>query len=276
MEKEKINFQVLSHIKVENHIEYLINITNKKSGINIFFTDKYQNLRSLYEKMKKESKIKNFPSFPPNKLFGYEEENFVIQRAKDLNSFFTEIMSDNNFSKIPSFKDYIASNVKKNSILKKDPIKKDENKPQKEDNKNISKKKANKLKNSKFDKRAKLFNNFFFTMEKDDINNFHENKKEMEDIKNKFVSIYYEIEIISNQKTEKKYKTFFDNNNNFNIDINKNININNGDDKNFDLIGKSNGNIEKTEKNINIYKEKNLEKFKSLRKLVELENFFLK
>ena len=57
MEKEKINFQVLSHIKVENHIEYLINITNKKSGINIFFTDKYQNLRSLYEKMKKESKI---------------------------------------------------------------------------------------------------------------------------------------------------------------------------------------------------------------------------
>ena len=102
MEKENINFQVLSHIKVENHIEYLINIANKKSGINIFFTEKYQNLRSLYEKMKKESKIKNFPSFPPNKLFGYEEENFVIQRAKDLNSFFSEIMSDNNFSKIPS------------------------------------------------------------------------------------------------------------------------------------------------------------------------------
>ena len=113
-------------------------------------------------------------------------------------------------------------------------------------------------------------------MEKDDINNFHENKKEMEDIKNKFVSIYYEIEINSNQKTEKKYKTFFDNNNNLNIDINNNININNGDDKNFALIGKSNGNIEKTEKNINIYKEKNLEKFKSLRNLVELENFFLK
>ena len=257
MEKENINFQVLSHIKVENHIEYLINIANKKSGINIFFTEKYQNLRSLYEQMKKEAKIKQFPSFPPNKLFGYEEENFVIQRAKDLNSFFTEIMSNNTFSKIPSFKNYIASNIKKNSQI----IKNEEN-----NNKRIGKsthnKKAKTGKNSKFQKRAKLFGYSFFKMKK-------------EDIKNKFLSINYEIEININQKNEEKYKNIFDENN-FNNDTDNNTNISNGDNNNFDIIGKNNDYIESVEKNLKIYMGKNLEKFKSFKSLGDVENFFLK
>ena len=236
MEKENINFQVLSHIKVENHIEYLINIANKKSGINIFFTEKYQNLRSLYEQMKKEAKIKQFPSFPPNKLFGYEEENFVIQRAKDLNSFFTEIMSNNTFSKIPSFKNYIASNIKKNSQI----IKNEEN-----NNKRIGKsthnKKAKIGKDSKFQKRAKLFSYSFFKMKKEDINH-------------KFVSINYEIEININPKNEEKYKNIFDENN-FNIDVDNNTNISNGDNNNFDIIGKNNDYsvINKKNQNKNIF-----------------------
>ena len=270
MEKENINFQVLSHIKVENHIEYLINIANKKSGINIFFTEKYQNLRSLYEQMKKEAKIKQFPSFPPNKLFGYEEENFVIQRAKDLNSFFTEIMSNNTFSKIPSFKNYIASNIKKNSQI----IKNEEN-----NNKRIGKsthnKKAKIGKDSKFQKRAKLFSYSFFKMKKEDINNFNENNKEIEDIKNKFVSINYEIEININPKNEENYKNIFDQNN-FNIDVDNNTNISNGDNNNFDIIGKNDDYIESVEKNLKIYMGKNLEKLKSLKSLGDVENFFLK
>jgi len=270
MEKENINFQVLSHIKVENHIEYLINIANKKSGINIFFTEKYQNLRSLYEQMKKEAKIKQFPSFPPNKLFGYEEENFVIQRAKDLNSFFTEIMSNNIFSKIPSFKNYIASNIKKNSQI----IKNEEN-----NNKRIGKsthnKKAKIGKDSKFQKRAKLFGYSFFKMKKEDINNFNENNKEIEDIKNKFVNINYEIEININPKIEEKYKNIFGENN-FNNDTDNNTNISNGDNNNFDIIGKNDDYIESIEKNLKIYMGKNLEKLKSLKSLGDVENFFLK
>lgn len=270
MEKEKLNVKVVSHIRIENHVEYLINIENVNLGYNIFITEKYLNLRNLYESMKKEFKGKNFPQFPPNKLFGYEEENFVIQRAKDLNSFFTEIMSNNTFSKIPSFKNYIASNIKKNSQI----IKNEEN-----NNKRIGKsthnKKAKIGKDSKFQKRAKLFSYSFFKMKKEDINNFNENNKEIEDIKNKFVSINYEIEININPKNEEKYKNIFDENN-FNIDVYNNTNISNGDNNNFDIIGKNNDYIESVEKNLKIYMGKNLEKLKSLKSLGDVENFFLK
>ena len=112
-------------------------------------------------------------------------------------------------------------------------------------------------------------------MKKEDINNFNENNKEIEDIKNKFVSINYEIEININPKIEEKYKNIFDENN-FNNDTDNNTNISNGDNNNFDIIGKKDDYIESVEKNLKIYMGKNLEKFKSLKSLGDVENFFLK
>jgi len=269
MEVEKISIKVISHLKVENHIEYLINISDKASGNNIFFSEKYQNLRFLYEQMKKESKQKKLPSFPPNKLFGYEEESFVIQRAKDLDSFFQQIISNNSFSKIPCFKNFIFSNLQRNPLNQNN-----ENKSEIEQSNNrkiIFDKEQNKTHDKKYKIRAMLFGNSFYKKEEND--SIFDNK-EIENINKKFVNINYVIKINRKSKAEKEYKNLFNS-----IDLKDNFNCNiikNNNDNNFDIIGKNNNYIEIAEKNINSYMKKNLEKFKAMTNIIEAENLLLK
>ena len=152
MDRGKCSIKVISHIKIEDHVEYLINIDSKSLGCNIFFTEKYSNLRALYELMKKEAKVKKFPSFPPNKLFGYEEEKFVIQRAKDLDIFFQEINKNPNYNKLPSFIQYAKSKFKQKNI--------------KHNNLDGNEIKEIKLfiPNERIERRAKLFNNKFLQL----------------------------------------------------------------------------------------------------------------
>ena len=246
MEKEKLNVKVVSHIRIENHVEYLINIENVNLGYNIFITEKYLNLRNLYESMKKEFKGKNFPQFPPNKLFGYEEENFVIQRAKDLNKFFQEINNNTNYNILPSYKNFLNLNIRRNSI----------------NNKNTKNPEINvvklKISNKRMKMRSKLFNNKFTEYEVTDKNKrmneeeFNNMKKEFLQIVKKtgekFVNINYDIEINKNEKTEKKYDNLF-NLNKEEMNSNEMIHIN-GDNNNFDLIGKNEDYIQTAENNI--------------------------
>ena len=263
MERGKCSIKVISHIKIDNHVEYLINIDSKSLGCNIFFTEKYSNLRSLYELMKKEAKVKKFPSFPPNKLFGYEEENFVIQRAKDLNSFFQEINTNQNYSNLPSFNKFIDSNIKKNALVKGEQNKSGES--------NII---GHIVHNTKFNQRAMLFGNSLFkTEKKNSIMNVN-NGESVEKIGKKFVKINYEIEIENKIKNEEKYKNVFDKID-FKIDNNYNISCNNSDE-NFNFIGNNDNIIKNEENNINSYMKKNLEKFKYLSNLIEPDNFLLK
>jgi hypothetical protein len=96
-------------------------------------------------------------------------------------------------------------------------------------------------------------------------------------LKKKFVKINYDIEIKKNEKTEKKYNSIcnFDKTDKI---INQNILENtNGNDNNFELIGKNEDSINiKIEKNINSYIKKNMDKFKYLSNLFDGNNLLLK
>lgn len=274
MENEKYKIQVVNHVKVENHVEYLISIIGISTNSKILFPEKFINLRNLYDLMKKESKAKNFPQFPPNKLFGYEEENFVIQRTKDLNKFFEEINNNQNYCDLPSFKKFILSNIKK----KRASIKVSKN-PEIHENKD------NTINQNAKD-RAKLFNNDFYKGNEE--NHRRLSRKDFDKIESevdqigikfgkKFIKIDYDIEINKNEKTEKKYNNIcnFDKTDNITNQIILDNNF--GNDNNFDLIGKNNdSNNIKIEKNINSYIKKNLEKFKYLANLVDSNNLLLK
>lgn len=267
MENENFTIKVISHVKVENHVEYFVNINNKSLNAGIYFTEKFTNLRNLYDLMKKESKIKKFPSFPPNKLFGYEEEKFVIQRAKDLDIFFQEINKNPNYNKLPSFIQYAKSKFKQKNI--------------KHNNLNVNETKEIKLfiPNERIERRAKLFNNKFLRLPIKQLTNDEydyiqkENEKIVKKIEEKFINLDYDINISINKKNEIKYQkifndTFVDKNN-----INK-YSIDNYNDKNFDLIGKNDDNIIKIEKNMDLYLTKKENKFKSLSNIIEPQFFF--
>ena len=274
MENEKYKIQVVNHVKVENHVEYLISIIGISTNSKILFPEKFINLRNLYDLMKKESKAKNFPQFPPNKLFGYEEENFVIQRTKDLNKFFEEINNNQNYCDLPSFKKFISSNIKKKRASIKVP-----KHPELHENKD------NTINQNAKD-RAKLFNNDFYKGNEE--NHRRLSRKDFDKIESevdqigikfgkKFIKIDYDIEINKNKKTEKKYNNICNFDKADNITNQTILDNNFGNDNNFDLIGKNNdSNNIKIEKNINSYIKKNLEKFKYLANLVDSNNLLLK
>ena len=210
MDKGKYEIKVISHVKVGGRTEYLLNIDNDELDCHIFFTEKYTNLRNLYESIKKESKSKNFPSFPPKKLFGYEEESFVIQRAKDLNAFFQEISKDKKYSNLPSLNKFIDLNIEINSIRKN----------VKTTDKHLSKDIEIILRNKRYKERLILLGKSLFQSDKKS-----EGKENPENFENKFVNINYDIVLDNKNKDEEKYKSIF-NNIDFNNNNNNNINFN--------------------------------------------------
>lgn len=270
MEKEKYKVQVVNHVRVDNHVEYLMCIIEVSTNFKIFFSQKYINLRTLYEIMKKESKSKNFPQFAPNKLFGYEEENFVIQRTKDLNKFFEEISNDQNFSNLPSFIKFIKINAKR----KKSNLTSSKHPQMVEIKYNIN--------NQKMKDRAKLFKNDFYQgteenhkrLDDEEFNNIqNEGEQIVIKIGKKFVKIDYDIEINKNKKVEKKYNKLC----NFNENNQNTLDNTIGNDNNFNLIGKNEESINiNIEKNIDSYIKKNLDKFKYLANLFDGNNLLLK
>ena len=274
MEQVKYDMKVISHIEVENHIEYLVNISDTNSDFNIFYPEKFSELRNLYELMKKEAKDKNFPQFPPNKLFGYEEENFVIQRAKDLNKFFQEIIKNPTYRNLTSFNKYITSNLKRNNI----------------NNKKTKNPEDNKIKTGinrqRIRRRAELFNNDFYYNKKKEKNKKNKNEKNnltkdeinqiIDKFEKKFVKLDYDIKINSHEKAQKKYANIckFDK---IDFEINQNdLGYMIGNNNNFELLGKKEDYINKTEKNIDSYIKKNIEKFKYLSNLLNPDNILLK
>ena len=274
MEDEKYKVQVENHVKVENHVEYLISIVGVPSNSKILFSEKYTNLRNLYDLMKKESKTKNFPPFAPNKLFGYEEENFVIQRTKDLNKFFEEINNNENYSNLPSLKKFILTNLKN----RKSNIKVAKHPQMNEIKYNIN--------NQRTKDRAKLFKNDFYKgneenhrrLEPQDFDKIENDVNQIgKKFEKKFVKINYDIKIKKNEKNEKKYNDIckFDKTDNI---TNQNILDNTfGNDNNFELIGKNEDYINiKIEKNINSYIKINMDKFKYLSNLFDENNLLLK
>ena len=259
MDKGIYEIQVISHVKVGGHTEYLIKIDNDLLDCHIFFTEKYTNLRNLYESIKKESKSKNFPSFPPKKLFGYEEESFVIQRAKDLNAFFQEISKEKNYSNLPSLNKFIDLNIEKNSIRK----------DVKTSDKQISKDIEIIIRNKRYKKRLILFGKSLFQSDKKS-----ESRESTENFEKNFVNINYDIVLDNKQKYEEKYKSIF---NNIDFSCNNSNNINfNSNNNNFNLIGQNSEYIKNEVKNINSYMKNNLDKFKLLSNLIDSDNLYLK
>ena len=264
METISYKINVINYTKIDGHIFYVVSVENLLTGINISFSERYSNLRNLYEAMKKESGNKIFPSFPPNKLFGYEDEKFVKTRKKDLNAFFEKINSNLNFSKLPALIKYIEENLKKN--------------PNKE--KISSRQIQNSLQNKKINKVSKLIGNVF-TNRKLTLEEYKkeciEGKKIVDSYNLKFIRLDYVIEVKGNDNAEKKYENISKENLVFNEEEKKELNnVDKGDANNLKFVG----NEEDYLKDI-LYKIKNImeekaKNFESMGKMIDLDEFILK
>jgi len=102
------------HMKFLNYVIksdvafYNIHIFSKEDpNLKIDFTERYSSLAEYHKLFKEESKSKNFPAFPPTKLFGNTDEKFLSKRLAQLDTYFSVILADKELSQMKSVKKWL-------------------------------------------------------------------------------------------------------------------------------------------------------------------------
>ena len=231
---------IINHKKTDDHIEYQIRINYLKNDISIDFFERYSNLKTLHDNLRKETSAQNFPKFPPKKFFGSTDEKFLNQRQTELNSYFEQIFNSNEFSQLPSLKKWIEDSLKK---YRKDGTKiKDNQIPSPSNNNNINNIQQEKTPVIKKNNNSQL--------------NEENNKNLIDDFNNKLIDIenYLNDANKEDYEYEKKLQEAILKTGIFSekeILTSKLFKIENGNDENFDLIGKNYDEFIDNENNIN-------------------------
>lgn len=101
----KTSLQFVSYEKVGDHIEYKIiikNSDNKKFELQA----RYRVLRNLFDQLKESTNPTNMPDFPPKKLFGNMNIDFVEQRKKGLENFFNNLLQRFSMNELEPLKNF--------------------------------------------------------------------------------------------------------------------------------------------------------------------------
>lgn len=116
MEKKiKYNLVIVSHNIGKDFVEYIMQLINSNQPNNIIeFRERYSNLLNLHYILLKESGSNNFPKFPPKRIFGNMKEDFVLEREKDLKTYFQKIFENQEFYKLKSLQNWIDNIIKNN------------------------------------------------------------------------------------------------------------------------------------------------------------------
>ena len=123
----KYNLVIVNHYKGKDYVEYIMQLidTNQPNKI-IEFRERYSSLLNLHNLLSKElNSLKNFPKFPPKKYFGNTNEDFLIQRQKELNVYFKTIFENQTFFNLKPLQNWIKNiiNSNKPKIIKEENIK---------------------------------------------------------------------------------------------------------------------------------------------------------
>ena len=223
MESERYKIKVIGHTKVENHTEYIISIENKESSFS--FSERYSNLKTLNDLMKKSTNNNAFPKFPPRKFFGTEDEKFINKRQEDINNYFEIISNNPQFISLPPLIKFIKE--KKEKFGPSSSKKLTQIKPQAQPKKDLETSTQKELRKSikkGEDDYNKIVNEF--------ISRFYD------------MNTYYDIEMTNDSDSFVKY---FENNK---ISTDNDATVESGNESNFSLICQNNNDLENIENKI--------------------------
>jgi hypothetical protein len=115
MENKGFRITIVDHIKTKDHVDYVIRIIKLDSDTSVQFLERYSNLKTLHDNLRKETPSETFPRFPPKKFFGSTDEKFLNQRQTELNVYFDSIFKNEEFSKLKSIQKWIGDAFEKAS-----------------------------------------------------------------------------------------------------------------------------------------------------------------
>ena len=225
MESKGYKIKVIGHTKIETQTEYIISI--EKNEVNFTFSERYKILKLLNDLMKKSTKNNAFPKFPPKKLFGTEDEKFIIKREKELNDYFEIISNHPEFSILPPLIKFIEEKKEKHFQINK------KNSPKELDNKNKLKKEMEKS-------------------EKDLKKNLKKSDVDYANVVNEFSSKFYDMNNYYDKdmiNDNGGYVKYFENNK-IDISIGSNTTLDSGNENNFSFINKNDNILESIENQI--------------------------
>lgn len=256
MEKSKFVVKVTNHSKIDGRVAYFLSIESDGKVI-ISLYKRYSELKTLNDLLRKDTTSNSFPKFPPKKFFGFNTEEFITKRQQELNVYFTSISNSPEFSKLPSFIKFIKECIKSqndNKLMSERPtmISGNQITPQKKEKSTIDSFRE-KFRPEKME--CKILSDQELKIQDEEF------LKIVNDFKNKFIEIDFQVKQNMSEQKGKKYEKIVKDNN---ILINEEDNKLNGNDENFNLISDNCDNINEFEKKIKqkmdeiIYREKEI------------------
>ena len=265
MKGRKFVIRVPNHSKAEGHAIYYLKIESD-DGISITVPKRYSELKSLNDLLRKETNSNAFPKFPPKKFFGFNSEEFIRKRQLELDSYFQTISNSPEFSKLNSFVKFLEECLKNQN-----------------DDKLMSERPtapprgqaiAPKLSKSKIDPYRERFKPNKKDYDRINSNDITKEEEEfiriVDESKNKFVEIDFQVEQNINEKCEKKYEEIITKDKISDNDNEINSNIQPGNDDNFNLVSENCDLIDSVENNVKQKMEEIINKGNEIIKLYDI------
>ena len=264
MKARKFNIRVTNHSKTEGHVSYYLKIESD-DGISFSIPKRYSELKILNDLLRKETNSNAFPKFPPKKFFGFNSEEFIRKRQVELDTYFQAICNSPDFSKLNSFVKFVEDCLKSQNDdkLSEKPIATPGNQ--------MNVPKSTKPKIDPYKQRFKPNKNDFNRISPNEIKKEEEEfKKIVNESKEKFIEIDYEMKQSISEKNEKKYNDIIINDKIMENDKEININILPGNDDNFNLITEKSDALDSVENNAKQKIEEIINKGNEIMKLYDI------
>ena len=262
MKPRKFNVNVTNHSKIEGHVGYHLKIQIDNNAPLLVFK-RYSELKTLNDLLRKETSNNSFPKFPPKKFFGYNSEDFVRKRQQELDTYFQAICNSPVFSKLKAFIKFIEEcfkSLKENKIMSERPTVVPDIQPKTE-------KKAKSVINTYKEKYRPNKNDFTKLSLNESKREEEQFKKIVNDTKNKFIEIDFQVKQNISKPKENKYKDIITEDNILSNEI-ENDNLEGGNDDNFNLI--IDNFDEENENNVRQNMEKAINKGKEMDKMYDI------
>ena len=244
MSTRKYNIKVINHTRTDGHVGYNLKIEILDNNMSFMVSKRYSELKTFNDLLRKETSSNAFPKFPPKKFFGFNSEEFINKRQQELDVYFQAICASPEFTKLNSFVKFIEECKQSQNdfkIISERPT-------EVAGASMISSKKNAKSTVDPYRERFRPNKNEYEQLTPGDMKQKDEEfKKIVNESKNKFVDIDFQVKQNLSEKNEKKYNEIIQNDKILNNEIE---NVQPGNDDNFNLISDNCDNVDGAEKDI--------------------------
>jgi hypothetical protein len=118
MQDNKTELQFVTYENVGDHIEYKISVKDPQNQ-SYELQARYRTLRDIFNQLKDNLGQEGLPEFPPKRLFGNMNVDFITSRKAGLESFFNKLLQKFSLDELQPLKNFLKA--KRQSTTREEP-----------------------------------------------------------------------------------------------------------------------------------------------------------